>query len=140
MLSIFSTPRNRLLTWIFLSVCVAAGTAAALVGISDNPPGIALAYLSVCAFILAFIHPWRRVKQYWRLFYWSLPGFVVLVVAHNVFEVVAQRMASGWLEATLQVIQVTAFLLAVLVCPPSIVISVLGMIIFFILGRRLKPA
>jgi hypothetical protein len=55
MLEAISTPRNRFWTLIFLIVCGVSAIAAGVVGISDNPRGILLAFLSAAALILAFV-------------------------------------------------------------------------------------
>ena len=57
MLEALSTPRNRTLTFVFLAICCASAIAAVVVGISDNPPGILLAFGAATALILAFVHP-----------------------------------------------------------------------------------
>jgi uncharacterized membrane protein YccC len=57
MIAAFSTPRNRIKTFILLAICGLLAIAAAAVGIDDNPPGILLAFLAATAFVLAFVHP-----------------------------------------------------------------------------------
>jgi hypothetical protein len=111
--------------------------ASAIVGISDNPPGIALAFLASACFALAFVHPWRTIKPFARLVGFSSIGFVVLAVLHNVFEALAGMAASHvLLHGLLQGIDVVAFLLAILVCPPTIVVGIVGVIAMFIRNRR----
>jgi hypothetical protein len=132
-----STHRNRVLTVVVLAIAVAFAAAGGLVGISDNPPGIALAYGAAVALVFAFVHPWRTSRQFTYLFYSSFAGFALLVVLHNVFEVVAGRMAGpGFVVAVLQGIQVAAFLIAVLVCPPAVIIGAVGAVVMWIRNRR----
>lgn len=139
MLDALSTPQNRILTIVFLAACGIAALGAGLVGISDNPPGILLAFLSVAAFILAFVHPWRTVKKYKYLFYASGLGFILFAVLHNVFEALAATSESVvLLQGLLQVLSVTAFMIAVLLCPVAILIGVVGTITMFI-RNRLHP-
>ena len=57
MLEALSTPRNRNLTLVFLAICCASATTAVVVGVSDNPPGILLAFGAVTALVLAFVPP-----------------------------------------------------------------------------------
>lgn len=52
-------PQDRTRTLVFLAICGVAAIAAVLVGISDNPPGILLAFTAAAAFVLAIVHPWR---------------------------------------------------------------------------------
>jgi len=62
---------------------------------------------------------------------------VVFAVLHNVFEVVAGRMdGPGFVVAVLQWIGVAAFLIAVLVCPPAIIIAVVGEVVMDIRNRH----
>jgi len=137
MIEALSTPRNRRTTVVFLAIVAVLAAAAGIVGISDNPPGILLAYGAAAALILAFVHPWRTSRQFRYFFYMSFVGFALLVVVHNVFEVVAGRMGGpGFVVAVLQGIQVAAFLVAVLICPPALVIGAVGGVAMAIRNRR----
>jgi hypothetical protein len=131
-----SMPRNWKTTVVSLAIAGILAIAAGIIGISDNPPGIFLAYGAAAALVLAFVHPWRSSRQFRYFFYTSFVGFFVLVVVHNVFEVVAGRMGGpGFLVAVLQGIQVAAFLIAVLICPPAIVIGAVGAVVMWIRNR-----
>ena len=137
MLEALSTPRNRKMTVVFLAIAAVLAAAAGIVGISDNPPGILLAYGAAAALVLAFVHPWRTSRQFRYFFYISFVGFALLVVVHNVFEVVAGRMGGpAFVVAVLQGIQVAAFLIAILICPPALVIGAVGAVIMWIRNRR----
>ena len=141
MIEALSTPRNRKVTVVFLAIAAALAAAAGLVGISDNPPGILLAYGAAAALVLAFVHPWRTSRQFRYLLYGSFLGFLVFAVAHNLFEVVAGKMGGpGFVVAVLQGIQVAAFLIAVLVCPPALVIGAVGAVVMAIRNRRRAEA
>jgi hypothetical protein len=125
----------------FLGIAAVLAGAAAVVGISDNPPGILLAYGAAAALVLACVHPWRTSRQYRYLFYGSAAAFIVLAVVHNVFEVVAGRIGGpGLVYALLQVIQVAAFLIAILICPPAILIGLVGGIVMWIRNRSRQEA
>jgi hypothetical protein len=137
MIEALSTPRSRRVTVLLLVIAGVLAAAAAIVGISDNPPGILLAYGAAAALVLAFVHPWRTSRRFRYFFYISFVGFAVLVVVHNVFEVVAGRIdGPGFVVAVLQGIQVAAFLIAVLICPPALVIGAVGAIVMAIRNRR----
>ena len=58
MLEAFSTPRNKNRTFILLGISAVLVAAAAIVGISDNPAGLIMAYLSATSLVVAFVHPW----------------------------------------------------------------------------------
>ncbi len=89
------------------------------------------------ALVVAFAHPWRRAREFMYLVIASGLGFVVFVVLHNLFHAGAGAMASvGPLHAVLQVLSVVAFLAAVFVCPPALVIGLGGMLIMFFAGRK----
>jgi hypothetical protein len=129
MIPALSTRRNQVRSLIFLVACVASAIAAPLVGISDNPPGIALAFFATITFILAFAHPWRRSIQFRKLFYASAAAAIILAVVHNAFEVLAHRMAAGIVATLLEFLSVTAFLIAVLLCPSGLLVGGVGAVI-----------
>jgi hypothetical protein len=122
---------------IFLAICGAAAIAAALVGISDNPPGIFLALAAAAAFVLAFVHPWRTPEQFGRLLLASVLGFLLFVVLHNVFEALAGLAENSTvLHGLLEGLSVVAFLLATLLFPVAILVSVVALVIVLIRKRR----
>ena len=130
MLEIFSTSRNRNRTFILFAICGVLAAAATAVGISDNPPGILLAYLSASAFVVAFVHPWRTSKQFLRLICISGLGFIVFAVLHNVFAGIAPMAGvSGLGHDLLQGAGVVFFLVAILLCPPGLLVGVVGVVV-----------
>ena len=136
MLEALSTPRNRNLTLVFLAICCASATTAVVVGVSDNPPGILLAFGAVTALVLAFVHPWRTGKQFGLFLVASALGFVIFGILHNVFYALASKAGTGALQSLLQGLSVAAFLLAVLICPPAILVGSVGSVVMFIRNRR----
>jgi len=130
MLKAFSTPHSRKRTFIPFAICAALAVAAAAVGIADNLPGVLLAFASVSAFIVAFVHPWRASKHFVRLIYASALGFIVSAVLHNVLHGVASKVgASGLAHGLLGGTGAAFFLVAVLLCPPGLVVGVVGAIV-----------
>lgn len=130
MIAALASPVNRRRTLILLAIGLLFALAGAIVGVSDNPPGIALAFGSAGALVLAFTHPWRTFGPWFRLFVASLLGFVASALLHNVFEALAGLPATpGLLRAPFNVFGVIFFLLAVLAAPPAIVIGVIGMVV-----------
>ncbi len=137
MLEALSTHRNRTLTFTFLAICCASATAAVVVGISDNPPGILLAFGAATALVLAFVHPWRTVKQFRGLLYASIISLPLLAILHNVFEAIASKSASaGVLQSLLQGLGVAAFVLVTLICPPAVLVGAVGSVVMFIRNRN----
>jgi hypothetical protein len=127
MLEALSTTRNRRRSLYFLIGGGLATGASTIVGISDNPPGIALAFGAAAAFLLAIIHPWRTARPYWRLLLATVLGFVASAILHNVFEMLG-GLASlpGFVSVAFRAIGVTFFLAAVILCPPALVVSLVG--------------
>jgi uncharacterized membrane protein (UPF0136 family) len=130
MLKAFSTPRDRSRSLLLLAFCGVLAIAASIVGVSDNPPGIALAFLSTIAFVLAFVHRWRTPKPFLLLALASVLGLVLFAILHNVFEVIASRMGeSGLTHDLLNGIGVGFFLIAILVCPSGLLVGLVGALI-----------
>jgi len=137
MIDALSTPRNRIRTLIILVICGLLAIAAATVGVSDNPPGILLAFLAANAFVLAFIHPWRTSRQFRRLLYASVLGLALSVILSNVFAAIAHNSATaGALQNLLQSLAVAAFFLATMICPAAFIIGAVGSVALFIRSRR----
>ena len=140
MLEIFSTPRNRNQTFILFAICGVLAAAATAVGISDNPPGLLLAFLSAITFVVAFVHPWRTSKQFLRLIYASGLGFIVSAVLHNVFEGIASMAGvSGLVHDLLGGAGVAFFLVAILLCPPGLLVGAVGAVVMFRRKRHSQP-
>jgi len=137
MIDALSTPRNRIRTLILLVICGLSAIAAATAGISDNPPGILLAFIAAIAFVLAFVHPWRTSRQFRRLLYASALGFVVFGLLHNVFEAIAWNLGgSGLVHGLLNAVGAAFFLIAILVCPPGLLVGAVGAVVMSIRNRR----
>ncbi len=137
MIAAFSTPHNRIRTFILLVICGYSAIAAATVSIDDNPPGILLAFLAATAFVLAFVHPWRTARQFRLLLYASVLGFALFAIVNNVFAAVAHNSATaGALQTLLQGLAVAAFFLATLICPAAFIVGAIGSVAMFIRSRR----
>jgi hypothetical protein len=130
MLTAFSNTRNRYRSLILLVVCGVFAFGASILGIEDNPPGIASAFLSTIAFILALVHPWKASKNFRRLMYASAFGFIVFAILHNVLHGVASSAgSSGLAHDLLSGAGVAFFLAAVLLCPPAFLVGAIGAIV-----------
>jgi hypothetical protein len=140
MLQAWATARNRRVTIVLVAVCVLAIAAAAVVGLSDNPPGLALAAAGCVAAVLAVVHPWRAPREFWILLLFSVVGFVALAVLHNVFEALAAWSGSGSLfRVPLEVLGAVAFVAALLLCPAGCLVGAVGGIVMMV-RTRCKPA
>jgi len=124
--------KHRKATITFLILGVILTVLAFVVGISDNLPGIALWYLGIVALIMAFAHTWRRIKNFRNLLIVSIIGFPVFVVLHNVMYGLAELAENIYLvNILLSGLDVLFFLLAIIVCPPGIVVGILGIVVLF---------
>jgi hypothetical protein len=129
--------RNRTATLALVAVGCVSLTAALAIGIADNLPGLALVYLAVAAWILALAHPWRQVRSFLILLATSLIGFPVSIFLHNLFYGLG-ALASDItvLSQALGVLDVVFFILAVLVCPPGVLIGAVGSVVVAVLHFR----
>jgi hypothetical protein len=127
--------RRSTLTLIAIGcVFLAAGL---VIGIGDNPPGLALVYLAVSTWIAAFAHRWRRVKSFLILLVASLVGFPLFVVLHNGFYALAEVASDVvGLSQVLSFLEVASFLIALFVCPPGILIGAVGSVVLALLRAR----
>jgi len=140
MLEAFSTPRNRNRTFILLGISAVLVTAAAIVGISDNPPGLILTYLSAITLVVAFVHPWKASQQFRRLLYASGLGFIVFVILHNVFDALAAAAgASGLVGDLLEIAGAAFFVVATLLCPPGLLVGAVGAVVMSMRERHSRP-
>jgi uncharacterized membrane protein (UPF0136 family) len=138
MIDAFSTPHNRIKTLILLVICGLLVIAAAAVGISDNPPGILLAFLAATAFVLAFVHPWRTERQFIFLLLASILGFVLFIILNIILDTVAQNPATtGVIQKLLQSPAIDAFsMIIAMICPAAFIVGAAGSVVMFIRSRR----
>ncbi len=137
MLKAFATPQHRRVTLIFLAVFCLAAIGTVTIGLDGNTPALVLAFVAATALVLAFVHPWRRAREFKYLVYASGLGFAVFVALHNLFDFAAEAAASVWLlDAILEVLGVIAFLAAIFVCPPAFAIGLAGVLIMFFRRRK----
>ena len=115
--------------------CVALA-GALFVGISDNPPGLALLYGAAICLILAAVCGWRRPKSFLLLFALSGVGFVVFAVLHNLFYAVGVSTTIPWVQSLMEGLHVSAFLIALMLCPAGILVGLVGWIAMLIRARR----
>jgi len=139
-LQALSTPTNRSRTFGILVVAGLLGVAAGAVGLSDNPPGIALAYLATAIGLLGLTHPWRTGTPYKRLFFFGGIGFAAAAFLHNLLYALATMAGElPLLRGGLEALHVVFFLVAILVCPPAFVIGLAGWTILSVRARRTPP-
>jgi len=128
---------NRKTTLILMAISVVLILIALIIGIDDNPPGVLSIYVGFIFLMLAFIHYWRESKKFLILLVSSIFGAIIFGVLHNLFDGL-QKMAGDVivLSQILVFLSVTSFLIALLVCPPGILIGIVGSIVFYFKGRK----
>jgi hypothetical protein len=138
MIDAFSTSRNRIKTLVLLVVCGLSATAAVVVGIDDNMPGVLLALLAAIAFVLAFAHPWRTAKKFMLLLLASVLGFVLFIIMNIISDSIAQNpAASGALQNLIQSTAVNALnLIIAMISPAAFIVGAIGSIAMLIRSRR----
>ena len=138
MIDAFSTPRNRIKTFIFLVTCGLLAIASVVVGINDNPPGVLLAYLAATAFVLAFSHPWRTARKFMFLLLASVLGFILFIILSMISDSIVQNPASSdTLKKLIEspVNEALSIIFAML-CSAAFLVGVVGAVIMFIRNRR----
>jgi len=138
MIDAFSTPRNRITTFILLAICGLLAIAAVAVGIEDNLPGILLAFLAAITFVLAFAHSWRTARKFMFLLLASVLGFVLFIILNIILDSVAQNPAtSGALQDLIQSPAINALnLIVAMICPAAFIVGAVGSVAMFIRNRR----
>ena len=133
------TKSNRKLTFIFLAISIISLLIAFIIGISDNPPGILLCFAGIIALILVFVHRWRKVKNFLFLLVFSIIGFLIFAVLHNVMYGLEKKVVDIIvLSQLLKFLDVLFFLIAVLVCPSGILVAAIGSIVFYLKSKIKK--
>ena len=138
MIDAFSTPRNRIKTFIFLVTCGLLAIASVVVGIDDNPPGVLLAYLAATAFVLACSHSWRTARKFMFLLLASVLGSILFMILSMISDSIVQNPASSdtlkkLIESPMN--EALSIVFAML-CSAAFLVGVVGAVIMFIRNRR----
>ena len=130
---------NRKLTITLLTVGGLLIGTSALMGISDNVPGITVLFTGIIFIFLAFIHLWRSAKSYLILILTSLVGGVFFAILHNLLEAAAENVANyPFLQSIMEVLSAGSFILAILVCPVGIFVGFFGAVLAYFLKKNPK--
>jgi hypothetical protein len=90
---------------------------ASLVGVGDNPPGIALLYGGIIFLFFAVLHPWKNQKNYWTLLLICLVILMLEWLGINILD---------RLHKTEYISEAVAMGVAFLICMPGIVVGIIG--------------
>jgi len=124
---------SRTLTAPLLGVGVFLMLIALFIGISDNPPGVGLAYLGVAFICLSMIHHWRSARDFWTLLAVAVISFPVMVLIHNMFDTINAKIGMiPVLNQLLGGIAIISFVGGVLVAPAVTLVALLGGIVYLI--------
>jgi hypothetical protein len=94
-----------------------------IIGIDDNPSGIIVFFLGSIVLVVAFTHNWKKAGSYLLLGIFSIAGFAVSVLLHNVFE------AIGGEGTIFGIVGAIFFLIALFICPACLVVGIVGSIV-----------
>ena len=132
-------PDKKKTTVILLSTGLILILMALIVGVSDNPPGIILLYLGFISLTLMFVHPWHTARPFFILFTGSLIGLPVFAVLHNVWHGLHTLVSDMIvLDPLFQFLSVISFLIALIACPPGVLVGGIGSIIWYFKDKKNK--
>lgn len=120
---------NLRVTLIFLAISIIFIAIAFIIGISDNPPGLLLLFLSSITLLYAFVHHWKESKKFKYLTIASIIGFIVFVILHNLFDGLSQMFSvDSLLQNFINGLGVAFFLFAIFLCPAGLIVGAWGWI------------
>lgn len=128
---------NVRVTVILIVVATFSAAGAVLVGIDDNPLGIALAMIAGTALVVAFVHHWRSPKRFLALCAISL-GLVV-ISAGIIIAIDISVMGGQVPESVAQSVESAGNALALVVsflAVPSVFVGLVGALVAWLAGRR----
>lgn len=122
---------------LILGAAAAVGVLAVLVGVSDNPPGIALLYASAMLAVTAFVHHWTAPRKFAWLALGSLAGFPLFAILHNLLYGVGRLTSEiPVLPMAFEFLHAAAFMVALILCPAGVVVGIVGFIVTVVRRRR----
>jgi uncharacterized membrane protein len=136
MLEALASGNNRRTTLVLVLAAAALVLAGLAVGVSDNPPGIALVSLASVTLVAAAVHPWRSPRPFVFLLVAGVLGFALAVVLSNLLEGAAGVLAAGSAFAmVVEALGGLAFLLAVFISPAAVLVGASGAIVMSVRHR-----
>ena len=135
MLGSFSPP-YRAGTVVLLALAAVLAAVAVLVGIDDNPPGIALAALAGAVLVTGLVHHWRAPRRFLVLAAASVGSVLVLGIAGIGIDIsVTSHYLRGPAASALEAVGETLALAVAFVGLPSILVGLLGGLIVWLTAR-----
>jgi hypothetical protein len=109
---------------------------AAIVGVSDNPPGLIIAFIAMILLGFSLVHHWREPRLFGTLLAVSAISFPVLVLLHNVFDGINQQIGSIIVvNQLLEGFAVISFLAAIFLAPAGIAIGIFAGLFYLIKSK-----
>ncbi|NQV42109.1 MAG: hypothetical protein HQ506_07125 [Candidatus Marinimicrobia bacterium] len=128
---------GRKLTVPIFGVGITLIIIALFIGISDNPPGVGLAYLGISFLCFSMIHQWRSARDYWTLLAISVISFPVLILLHNIFDTVNTQIGTMPLgNQFLNGFAVIFFVGGVLIAPAVALVGIVGGLYYLIFKQH----
>jgi hypothetical protein len=128
--------KYRIFTYVFTGFAVITILLSFIVGIEDNPAGIAILSIGIISLFISLTHIWRSKKSFLILAIISAVGFPFFIVLHNIFNAISELTTQMKIIPELtSFLDAVSFLIAMLICPPGILVGLGGLIILFIRGR-----
>jgi hypothetical protein len=115
-ISLFDPGHLKWTIYLF-AIAVLLIITANLIGISDNPPGIALLYGGIVSLFFSVLHPWKDPKNYWTL----LLVCILILLLEWLGITVLDR-----LNKTQYINEAIAMGVAFLICMPGILVGIAG--------------
>ena len=129
-------PPHRTATLALIVLAAVLAAAAYLIGVDDNPPGIALAALSGALFVTAFVHHWRSPRRFLLLSATSLGAVVVLGALGIVIDIaVTGNRLPASVTSLVESAGSALFLAIAFVGVPSILVGLVGAIVAWLIRR-----
>jgi len=116
--------------WGLLGLGLGLGIVAVILGVSDNPPGIILLFISLICLAGAWVWNLPAPKDYWLILLISLAAFPIGVILHNLFYGLATLVSAiPLLLGVMEFLHVFFFLVAVVAVGPTALVALIGGII-----------
>ncbi len=129
--------KARKVSLVLVAVSCVSLIAAFVVGVSDNWLGITLSYIAATTFILALVHSERRTRNFLILLGTGLVGFALFAVLHNVFYALGEIAKDiAIVHHSMEFLHAAFFIIAIMVCPPAVVIGAVGSVVVAAMNRR----
>jgi hypothetical protein len=124
--------QQRAVTLSLVTMGIVLILTAFIIGVSDNLPGISVLFLGLISLALSVTHIWKGYKIYLKLFLFSVIGFFVAVLLHNLLYAFAElNQGLRWFNYMINLMSALFFVLAVLVFPATTLVGLVGMVVSY---------